>query len=144
LVVAADTAWILVLAVSPMTFGGLAFVGTWLAIRRVLAGPHEPVLVEVVGIKPQTQQWVLERADDHSRTTVRLLGGRKQLVAGDTLLADGAVTAPPKSWRRMRHPILALTGTSRTLWAASLSSEPAPEPDQSTQNSLPSGSAITT
>ena len=101
----------------PAALGVLNYGGTLRRIRQVLAEPAERGLVQVVGIDSRSQLWVLQRSGHPAQVTVRLLGGKHLLVAGDELRAEGTITAPVKNWRRMISPIVALTGPSGTLWA---------------------------
>jgi hypothetical protein len=101
----------------PIGFGILRVVGTLRSIRHVLTDPAERAAVEVIGIEPDTQRWVLERQDDRSRITVRLMAGNRQLVTGDMVQAQGALTTPARNWRRVIPPRLALAGPEGTLWA---------------------------
>jgi hypothetical protein len=105
---------------------GVLFVGfpIWLwisnyratlgSIHRVLAGSGERALVEVLGIEPDTQHWVLRRQDDGSRIAVKLLGGNELLVAGHELPAHGLIRTSAKEKHR---PLLALAAPGGTLWA---------------------------
>jgi hypothetical protein len=124
------------LAGATLFFGGfpvylwvLEYRGTLHRIRQVLAAPDERTLIEVVGIDPATGRWVLQRLDDGSRISVRLIGGTQLLVAGDELPAQGTIRTPAKNWRRATFPLLALSTPSGTLWARHLGDAPVIEPE---------------
>jgi hypothetical protein len=97
---------------------GVMLVGGMLrSIHRALADPVDRVRMDVLGIDPATRTWVLQRQDDETRTTVKFLAGQRLLVAGDEVLAQGPITAPPPNWRRMTPVLFAVTGEFGTLWA---------------------------
>jgi hypothetical protein len=99
---------------------GLSLVSTGRlagSCRRIAAEPGDRVLMEAIGFDPSNQQWVLKRLDNGKRLSVTLLGGKRLLVAGDELLAAGAITVPVRNWRQWTHAPLALTSEFGTLWA---------------------------
>jgi hypothetical protein len=108
---------LLVMVISPTTFGVLGIAGPLREVYRTLADPAERTLVTVIGVDPPTGLWVLERLDDETRFSARLLGGKHLLVAGDELLAEGTLGKPVNSWRRPVAAVFALTGPFGTLWA---------------------------
>ncbi len=108
---------VLVLIAFPGFFGVLSTVGPWRQIHRTLADPAETALVTVIGVDPATGQWVLEQTDTGRRFCGRLLGGKRLLVAGDELLAEGILHTPANSWRHPVAAVFALTGPFGTVWA---------------------------
>jgi hypothetical protein len=109
----------LVLLAGMTCFGVMGTFGVVRAARRIEAGAGDRTLMCVVGIESTTGVWVLERVDDGSRIKVWLLGGGKRLVAGDTLIADGTLRPPTRTWRIFAVHVLALTSESGgTLWAS--------------------------
>jgi hypothetical protein len=110
---------VLLLVILPAALGALNVGGVLRHIRRVLAEPAERAIVEVIGIDPRNQVWVMQPLDTEplSPITVKLVGGKGFLVAGDTLLTQGTITKPAKNWRRLVPPLMAITGEFGTLWA---------------------------
>jgi len=108
---------VLLLVIAPVTMLVLNFGGLLRQVRRMTADPEERAFVTVIGVDPVSGQWVLERLDNGRRFCARLLGGRRLLVAGDELLAEGTLGRPPSSWRRPFSAMFILSGPFGTLLA---------------------------
>jgi hypothetical protein len=108
---------VFLLVIFPAAMFALNVGGLLRQVQRTLADPAERAFVTAIGLDPGTGQWVLERLDNGHRLCARLLVGRRLLVAGDELLAEGTLHKSASRWSRPIPPMFALTGPFGTLWA---------------------------